>query len=88
MIEYTPRGKIREAMLFIDEEGAQFSDALAEHIGSTVKKLPDIMDRAVEKGVVGSVARVRDGKRMSVWHLTPKAEACIKRIRQEMAVAA
>lgn len=46
------------------------------------------MERAVEKGIVGSVCRVRDGKRMSVWHLTPKAEECIKRIRQEMAVAA
>lgn len=88
MIDYTPRGKIREAILFIDDEGAQFSDVLAEHLDSTVKKLPDIMERAVEKGIVGSVCRVRDGKRMSVWHLTPKAEECIKRIRQEMAVAA
>lgn len=88
MIDYTPRGKIRDAILFIDEEGAQYSDVLAAHIGTRSKNLPDVMERAVAKGIVGSVCRLRDGKRISLWFLTPEAEECVNRLRQQEAVEA
>ena len=81
MKEYRPKGRILKAMLTLEEEGAMASTDLTAKIGASDYTLNALFEYAVKHGVIGHQHRVRDGRRHTFWHITPKGLACLDAVR-------
>jgi DNA-binding MarR family transcriptional regulator len=82
MNNYIPRGKALKALLFLDEEGAQYNGDLAIHIGCARGDTIRALESALRHKLISREQRFRSVSEQDwLWFLTPAGCELLDRMR-------